>query len=157
MLRSLGISPTSKGVTLIDVTNAASPRAVGFVPIQYGAHNTTLHPAGRYLYISDAEFRRDILKDSRFYSNARIQIVDLQNPSRPTLVKEFDLPPGGSSHDITFNAAGTRAYSAALTQTVILDTTDPANPSFVSVIEDRRSTSTISPTLTRWMEGTIWL
>ncbi len=32
---------------------------------------------------------------------------------------------GTESHDITFNADGNRAYSAALSQTVIIDTTDP--------------------------------
>ena len=41
-------------------------------------------------------------------------------PTRPGL--------GTESHDITFNADGTRAYSAALSQGVIIDTTDPANP-----------------------------
>jgi hypothetical protein len=43
---------------------------------------------------------------------------------------------GSESHDITFNAHGTRAYSAALSQSLVLDTTDPANPKAVSQILD---------------------
>jgi len=43
---------------------------------------------------------------------------------------------GSESHDITFNAAGTRAYSAALSQTLVLDTTNPVAPRQISQILD---------------------
>ncbi len=43
---------------------------------------------------------------------------------------------GSESHDITFNKTGTRAYSAALSQTLILDTTKPAEPAIISEIVD---------------------
>jgi hypothetical protein len=47
-------------------------------------------------------------------------------------------PPGlgTESHDISFNADGTRAYSAALSQTVIIDTEDPADPSVITSFVD---------------------
>jgi hypothetical protein len=41
-----------------------------------------------------------------------------------------------STHDVTFNASGTRAYVAALAETYILDTTNPAAPTVVARIED---------------------
>ena len=56
---------------------------------------------------------------------------------------------GSESHDITFNADGTRAYSAALSQTLVLDTTDPANPEQVHRSSTRRSTWRTRPTPSR--------
>lgn len=53
-----------------------------------------------------------------------------------TAVFTLPLPTGLSSHDVDFNAKGDRAYSAALTQTLILDTTDPAKPSITTTILD---------------------
>ena len=46
------------------------------------------------------------------------------------------------SHDITFNTAGDRAYSAALSQGVIINTTNPARPTIVS--------SFLDPTINVW-------
>jgi hypothetical protein len=50
------------------------------------------------------------------------------------------LPPvpglGSESHDITFNETGTRAYSAALSHTAVIDTTIVDRPSIISVIVD---------------------
>lgn len=43
---------------------------------------------------------------------------------------------GTESHDITFNDEGTRGYSAALSQGIVLDTTDPANPSVLTSFLD---------------------
>ena len=51
----------------------------------------------------------------------------------PKKVQDFPIPfvptsLGSESHDITFNSSGTRAYSAALSQTLVLDTTNPRSP-----------------------------
>jgi hypothetical protein len=43
---------------------------------------------------------------------------------------------GSESHDVTFSADGTRAYSAALSQTVVINTEDPAKPSILAEIVD---------------------
>jgi hypothetical protein len=43
---------------------------------------------------------------------------------------------GLSSHDITFNQTGTRAYSAAVTHTLVLDTTNLASPTIIGRIFD---------------------
>jgi hypothetical protein len=56
-------------------------------------------------------------------------------------VQDFPLPfvptsLGSESHDITINASGTRAYSAALSQTLVLDTTDPEQPKIIGDIVD---------------------
>jgi hypothetical protein len=70
-----------------------------------------------------------------------VTIYDVSDPEAPRHVQDFPLPfvptsLGSESHDITFNASGTRAYSAALSQTLVLDTTDPEQPEIVGDIVD---------------------
>ena len=71
----------------------------------------------------------------------------LPAPRRRSKVQDYPIPYmptslGSESHDITFNADGNRAYSAALSQTLVLDTTEPgASPSRSNRSSTRRSTS----------------
>jgi hypothetical protein len=60
----------------------------------------------------------------------------VRNLKKMKEVFTLPLPTGLSSHDITFNKKGTRGYSAAITQTLILDTTDAAKPSIRTTIID---------------------
>ena len=59
---------------------------------------------------------------------------ELALPLRPGL--------GTESHDISFSTDGTRAYSAALSQGVIIDTTDPGAPEMI--------TSFLDPAINVW-------
>ena len=132
--RQVGVEPAT-GVLSIDISNPRRPRAIGFVPIGLGAHNTTLHPSGDWLYVSDSE----LVPASSEPTGAqlgRINVIDVRNPRKMTEVSKLALPTGLSSHDVDFNAKGDRAYSAAITQTLILDTTDPAKPSIKTTIID---------------------
>jgi hypothetical protein len=127
--RDLGLEPDDAGTVLVDLTRPAYPRALSFLPVERGSHNMTIHPSGAYLYNSNSD-----LIDSL---EPTITIYDVRNPARPKKVQDFPIPfvptsLGSESHDITFNARGTRAYSAALSQTLILDTTDPRKPRIVS-------------------------
>ena len=132
-----GLPKNSLGVLIVDVTDEAAPRSVGFAHVPAGAHNSTLHPGGRYLYVSDSELEGPLTRnDERLYATSRIQIVDLADVTAPRMVKEIDVVGWGSSHDITFSQDGSRAYSAALTQTNIFDTSDPMNPRLVTAIVD---------------------
>jgi hypothetical protein len=123
------------GVIAVDISNVRKPKPVGFLPIAFGAHNTTLHPSGKYLYISDSEL---VPAQGQPTGGAagRIKVVDISNLKKMKEVFYLPLPTGLSSHDITFNKKGNRAYSAALTQTLILDTTEPATPSILTTILD---------------------
>ncbi len=98
-----------------------------------GSHNMTIHPSGRYLYNSNS----DLITSTE----PSITIYDVTRPTRPEKVRDYRIPfvpasLGSESHDITFNASGTRAYSGALSQTLILDTTNPRRPKQVSQIVD---------------------
>ena len=121
------------GVLVISLKNPAKPKSIGFVKIAEGAHNVTWHPGGKYAYVSDSELTPDL----GIPPGGRIQIVDLHNPAKPKHISTFKLVGDRmSTHDITFNKKGTRAYVAALMETYILDTTSPAEPKEIARIED---------------------
>jgi hypothetical protein len=113
------------GTFLVDLTRPTAPRTVGFAEVAQGSHNMTVHPSGRYLYNSNS----DLLTNTR----PEIAIFDIADPAQPRLVQRYPLPLvptslGSNPHDIFFSPSGDRAYVAALSQAVILDTTDPASP-----------------------------
>lgn len=132
--KKLGVARGQNGTFIADVTNPAKPRAISFLPIILGSHNMTVHPSGRFLYNSDSEFP----------GRGQVEVWNISNPAKPkrTVVADLLPLPGAvndlpsSSHDITFNADGTRAYAAALNYTVVLDTTAPGSPKAISWIVD---------------------
>ena len=122
-----------KGLLVISIADPRKPTSIGFVPIEHGVHNATWHPGGRYVYISDSE----LAPDTGLPPGGRIQIVDIGNPKAPKHVSTYKLVGDRmSTHDITFNKKGTRAYVAALMETYILDTSKPAEPKEIARIED---------------------
>ncbi len=126
----------AKGLMVIDIANPAKPKAIGFLKVPLGVHNSTWHPAGRFVYISDSELKPDTTQQPGAMGG-RVHIVDLANPRKPKLVKIMPLPANVlSSHDITFNKKGNRAYFAALSTTLIVDTTTPADPKIITTIVD---------------------
>ncbi len=132
--RDLKLEAGDAGTVLVDLTTPSTPRSVSFLPVPQGSHNMTLHPSGDFLYNSNSD-----LYTSGSLPN--VTIYDVRNPTEPKKVQDYELPftPGSlgtESHDITFNARGTRAYVAALSQTLVLDTTDPAEPVLLSKIVD---------------------
>lgn len=132
--RDLKLDAGDAGTVLVDLTDPRRPRSVSFLPVPQGSHNMTLHPSGKYLYNSNSDL----------YTSGQapnVTIYDVRRPLDPKKVQDYALPitPGSlgtESHDITFNARGTRAYVAALSQTLVLDTTDPAHPELISKIVD---------------------
>jgi hypothetical protein len=147
--QDLGFNPSSDygGTYILDVTNPYEPRLVTFVAIDeggnalgfgLGSHNTTVHPSGRYIYNSNADLMTDV--------TPTIEVVDINDLEHPKVVTEFPLKVvpglGTDAHDISFSPDGKRAYVAALSHGEILDTTDPAQPVYVSSIVD--------PTLNVW-------
>lgn len=111
------------GTFIIEVTDPTAPEAVAFLDIPGGSHNQTVHPSGLWMYNSSSD------------AGGRIAIISLARIDRPEIVGY--LPTGvEDAHDITFSADGTRAYAATTDATVIFDTTDVANPTLISTIDD---------------------
>jgi hypothetical protein len=130
-----------QGTFIVDITDPASPRTVSFVEVAQGSHNQTVHPSGDYLYNSNSDLITSFLP--------AIEIFDISNLAAPLKVGELALPTrpglGTESHDITFDGSGDRAYSAALSQGVIIDSSDPAKPSIV--------TSFVDPAVNVWHQS----
>jgi hypothetical protein len=131
----------NNGTFIVDVTDPLNPKTVSFVHVEQGSHNQTVHPSGNYLYNSNSDLITSI--------QPAIEIFDISDPASPGKAGELELPPrpglGTESHDITFNESGTRAYSAALSQGVIIDTEDPAKPEIV--------TSFLDPAINVWHQS----
>jgi hypothetical protein len=129
------------GTFIVDLTDPLNPRTVSFVEIRQGSHNQSVHPSGNYLYNSNSDLITSV--------TPAIEITDISDPAHPRDAGELPLPTrpglGTESHDISFNASGTRAYSAALSQGVIIDTTNPAEPTIV--------TSFLDPSINVWHEA----
>jgi hypothetical protein len=123
------------GTLIVDVTHPRKPHTISFVSLPNGSHNMTVHPSGRYLYNSNSD-----LINSVAARPPAIEVVDITDLAAPKQVAALELSAlpglGTESHDITFNESGTRAYSAALSHGVIIDTTNPADPKIVSEYDD---------------------
>ena len=121
------------GTYIADITNPARPKTVSYVATTKGSHNMTVHPSGNYLYESNSQLYTTA-------ADAGIEVFDIRRFRAPKRVAKLALPPtpglGAESHDVTFNGKGTRAYSAALSQTALINTEDPRNPKLISVIVD---------------------
>jgi hypothetical protein len=121
------------GTFIADITNPRNPTTVSFVEVAKGSHNQTVHPGGRFLYNSNS----DLITSA---GSQAIEVYDITRFRRPKLATKLALPLrpglGTESHDITFNKSGSRAYSAALSQTVIIGTRRPATPRIISSFSD---------------------
>ncbi len=127
------IDGSEVGTFIVDLTDPTKPKTVSFIEIRRGSHNQTIHPSGKYLYNSNSELITSMQPE--------INITDVSDPENPQKVQDFRLPftptsLGSESHDIFFNASGDRAYVAALSQTFILDTSDPEQPKILNQIVD---------------------
>jgi hypothetical protein len=129
------------GTFIADVTRPENPTTVSFVDVPQGSHNQTVHPSGKFLYNSNSDLINSF--------EPAIEIYDIRNIDKPKPVAELALPTrpglGTESHDITFNSSGTRAYSAALSQGVIINTTKPARPKVI--------TSFLDPAINVWHQS----
>jgi hypothetical protein len=129
------------GTFILELTDPLNPKTVSFVEYTQGSHNMTVHPSGEWLYNANSDLITSVLP--------AIEYTDISNPFQPGRTGEIALPTrpglGTESHDITFNEDGSRAYSAALSQGVILDTTNPGDPKLI--------TSFLNPAINVWHQS----
>ena len=131
--RELGFGRATEGTFIADISDPYNPVTVSYIKVAKGSHNGTVHPSGDYFYNSNSE----LITNARA---AAIEVYDIRDFANPTQVATIPILPrpglGTDSHDITFNAKGDRAYSAALSQGLIIDTTDPAKPVLLTSFSD---------------------
>jgi hypothetical protein len=121
-------SKTTATIGISNISDPRSPKLVGTLKEARGAHNATVHPTQPIVYISDSDLAN---LDG---NGAQIHIWDFTDPTTPVKVQSWSYLPQHSPHDITFNAAGTRAYAASISHTEIINTENPKAPSLISVI-----------------------
>jgi hypothetical protein len=124
---NLGFRNEDSGTFIVDITNPYRPELVRFVEIPKGSHNQTVHPSGNYMYNSNNELTR---------GQGFVEYFDITDLTNPVLLGELPLETGIDAHDISFSEDGNRAYVAAITHTLIVNTEDPANPSVIGRIID---------------------
>jgi hypothetical protein len=129
------------GTFIADITDVRNPKTVSFAEVAQGSHNQTVHPSGDYMYNSNSDLITSFMP--------AIEVFDIRDPANPVQITEIPLPTrpglGTESHDITFNEEGSRAYSAALSQGVIINTENPAEPKLI--------TSFLDPTINLWHQS----
>ena len=139
---ALGFTVNDEGTFIADISNPYAPFTVSYVKVPKGSHNGTVHPSGDFFYNSNS----DLITGA---ATASIEVYDIRDFASPTQVATIPIVPrpglGTDSHDITFNADGSRAYSAALSQGLIIDTEDPGNPEII--------TSFVDPAINVWHQS----
>ena len=127
------------GTFIVDITDPRDPFLEGWARWRHGSHNSTVSPDGMWLLNSN----QDLIARTPVGGQAayQIEVFSLADLSAPA--KAFDIPltTGAGPHDITFNPDGTRAYVAAVSHTVILDTSGlsaaaPSAPQVIGIVED---------------------
>lgn len=132
--------PERFGTFIIDISNPyatsgpEAPHLVGWARTKTGSHNTTVDPSGRWLLNSN----QDLIPKTPLGTKGvyRIEVFDLADLTNPVKVQDIPLSTGAGPHDITFNADSTRAYVAAVSHTVVIDTSTPAQSKVIGVVED---------------------
>src|SRR5579872_1975958 len=74
-----------QGISIIDVTNPAQPKAAGVIPWPDPAVSSRMNPAGDLAIISESE----VLPIRSIRSNDDLVLLDLSNPTAPQVVQKF--------------------------------------------------------------------
>jgi hypothetical protein len=128
--RTLGLfddETNPAGTFIVDVTDPYRPKTVSFFPEPRGSHNQTVAPGGDFVYNSNSDLGA---------GNPQIEVWSIEDFANPHPVYTLNTQTGLSSHDVTFSEDGTRAYSAAVTHTLVIDTTNLAKPTIIGRIVD---------------------
>jgi hypothetical protein len=128
---------TVGGIRLIDVTDPADPIVGPQVQLDFGSHTHTPYGDTGIIYNSAYNLYTNILAHQNPMQHMRSEIIDVTDWSAPKVIGSFDFPTGSVSpgcHDIYPEVERNRTICAAITETQIWDTSDPAAPRLVSTI-----------------------
>ena len=121
------VSLAQDGVQIVNISDPATPSAVGSLIIEYPGNTrhsveaVTLSADGNTLYSAGYVFT-----DGTFH------VVDISDPANPSLTGSFNLPEGRINHKVVLSADGQTAYVATDRDgLLILNISDPTNPTLV--------------------------
>ena len=125
--RDNGVMPGNYGAFIVDITDPRKPESVSFIAFPRGSHQLSVHPGGRWVYSSPGALVN---------AQGAFHVSDVTDPEKPGPAVTVPLVTGLDAHDIIFGEGGNRAYVAALSHTVIMDTTNPGKPVAIGRILD---------------------
>jgi hypothetical protein len=109
-------------IHVVDVTDPENPSLVETVDLGTITHNVVVVPDENVAYNSRS-------------GPAGIDIIDLSDPTDPEFVKVWD-DWEITCHDIEVRAEADRAYCAGLSETYLLDISDPLDPTVEHVVRE---------------------
>lgn len=118
----------SMGFYTIDISRLSHPRPLGYGIVPRSGHTATAHPTKPIVYVSYG----DVVPAGR---PPEFEVWSIANPSKPKHLATPAVTGVHGPHDITFNADGTRAVMASMTAIQVFDTTDPADPVELEVLQ----------------------
>lgn len=111
-----GISPSPLGwLSIIDVTNIASPQWLGYINLGIGVHGVDLVDTLAFIAYADG-----------------LGVLDISIPNNPVMVGSYDTGEGGQDVVVRDNIAFVADQSNGL---VILDVSDPFDPHPISSLD----------------------
>lgn len=120
--------PTTAEFYVIDVTNATSPVVKGSVKVGNDVNDVMVY--GNYAYIGSD------------YNTHEVGIINVSNPSSPSVATWVDLPGTNTVEDVYFDAETNYLYAGRKTdgvegtpEMVIIDVSDPYNPVIVGELD----------------------
>ena len=119
--------PGERGFYTIDIRDPRNPKPLGYAQVPRGGHTLTTHPTKPIVYVSYGDPIPEAAPE--------FQVWSLKNPAKPKHLSSPRVSGYNGPHDIAFNKEGTRAVAASMSAIQVLDTTDPANPVELQVLQ----------------------
>lgn len=119
---------SERGTFLLDLTDPSRPTTVAFLETEHGASEQAVHPSGDYLYGS-----------APGEGTGAVTVHDISDPGQPRRLPDLVL--SGKAAHVSFDRLGVRAYVAAGSSVLVLDTSDPEVPRVVTTLADPRVSS----------------
>ncbi len=129
-----------EGIRVISLKDGLKrPKQVGFINLDCGSHTHTIvpGPVKSYMYIESYPLGAQVPTCSTV-SHRKVQIVefDTKDPTKFKILDPLDVSPAIGCHDVTVFPEKNIAIAACISQSMVLDITDPAKPEVLSVINN---------------------
>ena len=121
--------PEDMGFYTIDISDPRKPRWLGYATVPRSGHTVTTHPTKPIVYVSYGDVAPLPTEKPEF------EIWSIKNPAHPTRLSTAAVTGYHGPHDIAFNADGTRAVMSSMSAIQVFDTTDPARPKELQVLQ----------------------
>ena len=121
--------PQDMGFYTIDISNPRKPRYLANASVARSGHTVTTHPTKPIVYVSYGDVAPLPTEKPEF------EVWSIKDPARPKYLAQGTVTGVHGPHDISFNADGTRAVMSSMSAIQVFDTSDPANPKELEVLQ----------------------